>query len=137
MTGDGQFLFSTEQVAQRLAVVSLFAPKVVFERFGPYRSARFGADSEFFEGLRARLGSEAVPVLPLPLLFGLSSATSLTRTPGMEAAEDGFRAPARRDYAAIAARTRHLNGHRDAEVEAVLSAGGHLLADAGVAEGLA
>jgi hypothetical protein len=134
ITGDGEFVFSSEHAVARLAVVSLFAPRRVFERFGPYRPARFGADTEFYEGLRMRLGTDAVKLMPSPVIFGLSSATSLTRSAGIEATEDGFRAPARRAYAAAAARQRHLGGAHAGlpSPREVLEAHGVLMADAGV-----
>ena len=134
VTEDGEFVFSSDHNVARLAVVSLFAPKGVFERFGPYRSARFGADTEFYERLRMKLGLEAVKLIPAPLMFGLSSAASLTRTPGIEASEDGYRAPARRAYAAAAARRRQIGGSHEGlpDLDDVLSKHGTLMDDAGV-----
>jgi hypothetical protein len=134
VTKDGEFVFSTDHNVARLAVVSLFAPKGVFERFGPYRSARFGADTEFYERLRMKLGQGAVELMPTPLMFGLSSATSLTRSPGIEASEDGFRAPARRSYAAAAARRRQIGGAVGGlpDLDDVLRKHGTLMDDAGV-----
>lgn len=134
ITGDGEFVFSSEHAVARLAVVSLFAPRRLFERFGPYRPARFGADTEFYEGLRMRLGTDAVKLMPSPVIFGLSSATSLTRSAGIEATEDGFRAPVRRAYAAAAARQRQVGGAHAGlpSPGEVLEAHGVLMADAGV-----
>jgi hypothetical protein len=134
ITGEGEFVFSSEHAVARLAVVSLFAPKRVFERFGPYRPARFGADTEFYEGLRMQLGTDAVKLMPVPVIFGLSSSTSLTRSPGIEATEDGFRAPARRAYAAAAARHRHMSGAEASlpSPQDVLDAHGNLMNNAGV-----
>ena len=134
VTRDAEFVFSSDHLVARLAVVSLFAPKQVFERFGPYRSARIGADTEFYERLRMTLGTEAVRLMASPLMFGLSSATSLTRSPGIEATEDGFRAPARRAYASAAARKRHVGGARAhaPEIDDILAAHGILMPHAGV-----
>jgi hypothetical protein len=126
----GEFVFSSDHGVARLAVVSLFAPKALFERFGPYRSARFGADTEFYERLRMDLGVEAVKLMPHPLMFGLASATSLTRSAGIEATEDGFRAPARRAYAAFAARGRHVGGGTS-DIDDLLRNQGNLLEHAG------
>jgi hypothetical protein len=136
VTAEGEFVFSAEHAVARIAVVSLFAPKRLFEHFGPYRPARFGADTEFYEGLRLRLGTDAVKLMPVPVIFGLSSATSLTRSSGIEATEDGFRAPARRAYAAAAARKRHTGGAPIGlpSPHEVLDAHGNLLANAGVVE---
>lgn len=134
VTATGEFVFSSEHAVARLAVVSLFAPRRLFDCFGPYRPARFGADTEFYEGLRLRLGTEAVKLMPVPLIFGLSSATSLTRSAGIEANEDGFRAPARRAYAAAAARQRHMGGTAAGlpSPHEVLDTHGNLMVDAGV-----
>ena len=111
MTAGGEFVFSSDQAVARIAVVSLLAPRELYERFGPYRQARFGADTEFYEKLRARLGVDAVRLMQSPVILGLSSATSLTRSAGIEATEDGYRAPARRSYAAAAARSRLIGEH--------------------------
>lgn len=58
------------------------------------------------------LGVEAVKLMPSPLILGLSSATSLTRSAGIEATKDGFRAPARRAYASAGARRRQIGGNQ-------------------------
>jgi glycosyltransferase involved in cell wall biosynthesis len=132
---DGQFVFSSEHSVARIAVVSLMAPKHVFETAGPYRSAKFGADTEYYEGLRLRFGSTAVPIMQQPLIFGLSSETSLTRRAGMEATEDGYRSAARRTYAATSARSRLISWEagRGPNLE-VLETAEILVDDAGVSE---
>jgi hypothetical protein len=133
VTPGGEFVFSSDQAVARIAVVSLLAPREVFERFGPYRQARFGADTEFYEKLRARLGVDAVKLMPIPVILGLASASSLTRSPGIEATEDGYRAPARRSYAAAAARLRHMGEHPGLPtVEDALAEQGILLPHTGV-----
>lgn len=134
VTRDGEFVFSSDHAVARLAVVSLMAPKEVFERFGPYRSARIGADTEFYERLRMTLGVDAVRLMQSPLMFGLASASSLTRLPGIEATEDGYRAPARRAYAAAAARRRQMGGSHSGlpPIEDVLAEQGILMPYAGV-----
>src|SRR6185369_12021733 len=48
----GEFVFSIDHAVSRLAVVSLMASRAVFEAAGPYRSARFGADTEYSEALK-------------------------------------------------------------------------------------
>jgi hypothetical protein len=75
----------------------------------------------WFEGLRHEFGAEAVKKLPAPLIFGLWSAASLTRTPGLEAGEDGYRSPARIAYAEVSARQRLLGRAQvpDAKVDEV------------------
>ena len=133
VTAGGEFVFSSDQAVARIAVVSLLAPREVFERFGPYRQARFGADTEFYEKLRARLGVDAVRLMQTPVILGLASGTSLTRSPGIEATEDGYRAPARRSYAAAAARLRHMGEHPGLpSVEQSLAELGILLPHTGV-----
>lgn len=133
MTAGGEFVFSSDQAVARIAVVSLLAPRELFVRFGPYRPARFGADTEFYEMLRARLGVDAVRLMQTPVILGLASASSLTRSPGIEATEDGYRAPARRTYAAAAARSRHMGEHPGLpSVEQSLAALGVLVPHTGV-----
>lgn len=134
VTRDGEFVFSSDHAVARIAVVSLMAPKAIFERFGPYRAAKIGADTEFYERLRMTLGVDAVRLMQTPLMFGLASANSLTRSPGIEATEDGYRAPARRSYAAAAARRRHIGGAQTGfpPVEDILAAHGILMPHAGV-----
>jgi len=129
----GQFVFSTEHSVARIAVVSLMAPKHIFEQMGPYRSAKFGADTEYYEGLRLRFGAAAVPIMQQPLIFGLASASSLTRRAGMEATEDGYRSAARRVYAAASARERLISwgAAREQSVRALVDAD-VLVANAGV-----
>ena len=98
-----------------------------------HHQARFGADTEFYEKLRARLGVDAVRLMQTPVILGLASGTSLTRSPGIEATEDGYRAPARRSYAAAAARLRHMGEHPGLpSVEQSLAELGILLPHTGV-----
>ena len=133
VTRDAEFVFSSDHAVARIAVVSLMAPKAIFERFGPYRAAKIGADTEFYERLRMTLGIDSVRLMQTPLMFGLASANSLTRSPGIEATEDGYRAPARRAYAGAAARRRHIGGaHAGPPIEEVLAQQGILMPHAGV-----
>jgi hypothetical protein len=134
VTREGEFVFSSDHAVARLAVVSLLAPKAVFERYGPYAPARIGADTEFYERLRMTLGVNLVRLMPTPLLFGLASVNSLTRSPGIEATEDGYRAPARRAYASVAARLRLIGGSHPGlpSVEDMLARHGILMGHAGV-----
>ncbi|HEY9013292.1 MAG TPA: glycosyltransferase family A protein [Devosia sp.] len=134
VTREGEFVFSSDHAVARIAVVSLLAPKAIFERFGPYRAAKIGADTEFYERLRMTLGVDSVRLMQTPLMFGLASANSLTRSPGIEATEDGYRAPARRAYAGAAARRRHIGGAHAGlpPIEDVLARQGILMPHAGV-----
>jgi hypothetical protein len=134
VTSGGEFVFSSDHAVSRLAVVSLLAPRAVFERYGPYSPARIGADTEFYERLRMTLGVNLVRLMPTPLLFGLASAKSLTRSPGIEATEDGYRAPARRAYAAVAASHRQVAGLNPGlpSIQDVLAQEGILMQHAGI-----
>lgn len=97
---DGRFL--------RNCLNSIMFTRQVYETFGPYRSILCGADSEFYEQLRGRLPASNMIALRQPLVLGLWSSASLTRTSGIEADEVGYRAPARRAYAAAMGRQRIL-----------------------------
>jgi hypothetical protein len=133
VTPAGEFVFSSDQHVARLAVVSLLGARELFERFGPYQPSRIGADTELYERLRMTLGSETVTLMQSPVLFGLASANSLTRSAGIEATEDGFRAPARRSYAAAATRQRHLGGiNAGPPIEEILKANGIFMPQTGI-----
>jgi glycosyltransferase involved in cell wall biosynthesis len=105
---DGQFVFFSDQAALRMSVVSLMAPRRIFELDGPYRSARFAADTDFLERLRATYGDQYVTRVKAPQILALWSPNSLTMRPGSEALLDGFRAPARRAYSQAAFLQRFL-----------------------------
>jgi hypothetical protein len=66
---------------------------------GPYPPARFGADLDIMRRLAQRYGE--LPRLREPLLLGLWSSGSLTRSHQAEALESGYRAPARRRYSEL------------------------------------
>jgi hypothetical protein len=136
VTRSGEFVFSSEHSVARISVVSLLGQRGVFEAAGPYRSASFGADTEFLENLRMRFGTNAVPNMQVPLIFGLSSEMSLTRRAGMEATEDGYRSAARRIYAAASARTRLISWETDQsdEIDRRLAEVDVSVPDAGVIE---
>lgn len=90
----------------------------------PFRRSHIGADTEFYENLRSRFGSEKLITLSEPLIFGLWSDSSLTKLANMKAEKDGFLSTSRREYSDIAARQRIL-GMRlisDEKVHGVLKA---------------
>ena len=91
-----------------MCVVSLMVPKKIFEIEGIYRSAKFGADTEFFEHLRQTYGDKHIVRLKAPHLLGLWSSRSMTRSNGSEALEDGYRAYPRQVYAESAFQQRFL-----------------------------
>jgi len=102
ITPGGDVLFFKDQAALRMCVVSLMAPRKLFLSRGGFRAARFGADTEFYEWLRATYGDERVAKVKVPVVWGLSREGSLTRSLGTEALETGYRGPARRAYAEAA-----------------------------------
>lgn len=130
------FVFFRDQKAVRLALVSLMLKRELFEELGPFRPARVGADLELYSSLRARLGSSALSRIDAPLIFGLWSSASATRSPGTEALEDGYRAPARRCYAQLVC-AKHLPGYAapsEQEIQERLTASGNYLEPTGVIE---
>jgi hypothetical protein len=106
----------------RMSMVSLMLPKDLCIACGPFRSARFGADLEFYERLRAQFEDSRIARVMAPLILALWSGASLTRTAGCESLETGYKSPARRAYAEIVSR-RTLHGVRavtDQDITAVL-----------------
>jgi hypothetical protein len=98
---DGRIAFFKDSKASRLCRVSLMLRREAFDACGPFRSARFGADLELHATLCARFGAARVKRVDAPLLIGLWSAGSVTRTSGAEALENGYRSPARRSYSEL------------------------------------
>ena len=64
--------------AIRLACISLFAHRSVFEKIGYFDSMRMGADTEFIERIKAYWGDDAVLHDPIPSMFMLNHSTSMT-----------------------------------------------------------
>ena len=64
--------------AIRLACISLFAKRSVFEKIGYFDSMRVGADTEFIERIKATFGDDVVLHDPIPSMFMLNHSTSLT-----------------------------------------------------------
>jgi Glycosyl transferase family 2 len=96
---DGHVVFFADGRATRMSVVSLLVRREALLAVGPYPSARFGADLDILQRLRARHGPAALARLRTPGLLGLWSDSSVTRRAAAESLESGFRAPARRAYA--------------------------------------
>ncbi len=105
---DGTVVFFRDHRCQRMSVVSLMARRELFGAHGGYRNVLCGADTDFLERIRLQLEPDAVIELEQPLVLALWSPQSLTRQPGLEATEDGYRSPARRRFAEIAGRQRLL-----------------------------
>lgn len=136
MTPDGRIVFFKDQNAVRLSVVSLMMTRDTFRLLGPYRPARHGADLEYLEDIRRRLGSDAVCRLREPMVLGLWSGRSLTRSAGAEALEDGYRSPSRRVYSDLIYRKRALHGEAptDEEITEALAAVGNYVSPVEVTE---
>lgn len=134
VTPEGDFVFFKNQKAVRLGLVSLMLPRAVFEQVGKFRSARIGADLELYSHLRARYGAERIARIQAPMVFGLWSSSSLTRSAGTEALADGYRSPARRSYGEMVALKYGDDGSRpsDDEIDERLRAFDNYLPPAGV-----
>jgi hypothetical protein len=119
---NGHFVTFPDGAFLRMCVNSIMFHRKVFDAFGPYRSVLFGADSEFYEKARGHLRPNQVSQVEVPGVLGLWSSSSLTKTPGIEADERGYRAPKRRLYAGLAGRQRMLGNQIVSEdfVEEVL-----------------
>ncbi len=105
---EGRVPFFRDRKASRMAIVSLMASREVFAQLGPYRGARFAADFEFLERLKARYGVGAVARIRSPQLLCLWSERSVTRGAASEALANGYRSPARRAYSDLVYRERVL-----------------------------
>jgi hypothetical protein len=127
----GRFSFFEGGSPERLAMVSLMARR---EHLGAFRPARFGADLEMREALRARHGERAFDVLRQVQLLVLSSEASLTRREGSESLEDGYRSPARRAYSELVFRRYVAREVADAAIEAALRASGNWAEAAPISE---
>ncbi len=108
MRSNGHIVMFKDGLFTRQCLNSIMYCRSVFEKFGPYRSALCGADSEFYEKIRGQLTKDQITIVKQPVVLGLWSSASLTQTSGFEANELGYRAPSRRAYAAVAARQRIL-----------------------------
>ncbi|MCP4449428.1 MAG: glycosyltransferase family 2 protein [Myxococcales bacterium] len=105
---DGRVEFFRDRNANRMAIVSLMASRRVFAELGPYRSARFGADFEFLERLKARYGAGSIARVHSPQLLCLWAEQSATKQSGAQALSTGYRSPARRLYGDLVYRQRVL-----------------------------
>jgi hypothetical protein len=68
---------------------------------GPYPSAKIGADLDVYRRIVRAHGGESVVRHHAPLLLGLWSEQSLTRSAQQQSLESGYRAPARRRYSEL------------------------------------
>ena len=126
LTPEGHFVAFSDGEFLRMCVNSIMFHRQVFTMFGPYRSVMFGADSEFYEYVRGHLGRDKISNVSGVGVLGLWSNSSLTKTPGIEANERGYRAPKRRIYSGLAGRQRVLGKNiiTDVDVNKVLTSAG-------------
>ncbi len=132
---DSTFVFYCRPGPLRLSMVSLMLRRSLVRELGPFRSARFGADKEFYERLRSRFPGR-VARIHQPLILSLWSSSSLTRGRGSESLETGFRSEARHAYSELSFR-RWLFGEEqvpDTAIEASLLEHGNYLEPAPVRE---
>jgi hypothetical protein len=133
---DGTVVFFRRGGAVRMSVVSLMMRKDLCMACGPFRSARFGADFELYQKLRARFGDVRIGRVKAPLILALWSRASLTRTAGCESLETGYKSPARRAYGEIVSRQTLLGARTitDHEITALLRQHGNYLEPMGIVE---
>jgi hypothetical protein len=136
LRADGTVVFFRQGAAVRMSVVSLMMSKELCMSCGPFRSARFGADFEFYQKLRALYGDRRIARIKAPLILALWSSSSLTRAAGCEALETGYRSPARRAYCEIVSQRTRLGSRAiaDADVDALLRKHGNYLEPAGIVD---
>jgi len=133
---DGTVVFFRNGGPVRMSMVSLMLARDLCTECGPFRSARFGADFEFYERLRARFGDCRIARVTAPLILALWSGSSLTRTAGSESLETGYKSAARRAYTEIVSR-RTLAGSPtivDQDIIAVLRQHDNYLEPTGIDE---
>jgi hypothetical protein len=98
---DGSFAFFPNGRAARLSIVSLMVTRAALAAAGPYPSARIGADLDIYRRIVRGYGGARVVRLPAPLVLGLWSPRSLTRSAAQQSLESGYRAPSRRRYSEL------------------------------------
>jgi hypothetical protein len=98
---DGSVAFFWNGRAARLSIVSLMASRAALRGLGGYPPARVGADLDVYRRLLKRHGASSVVRLATPLLLGLWSEQSLTRSALSESLESGYRSPVRRRYSEL------------------------------------
>ena len=102
----GHFVFFRDLAAVRLCLPSLMVERSLAHSLGEFRWARIAADDEYFYRLQARVGATNVARLRQPLVLGLWSDSSLTRSAKHESLANGYRSSSRRAYRELCARQR-------------------------------
>jgi hypothetical protein len=98
---DGSIAFFSNGRAARLSIVSLLVRRTVLRDLAPYPGAKVGADLDMYRRILQRFGHPKMIRLNTPLLLGLWSDRSLTRTALAESLESGYRSPTRRRYSEL------------------------------------
>jgi Glycosyl transferase family 2 len=98
---DGSIPFFPNGRAARLSIVSLLVTRRALLAAGPYPSAKIGADLDIYRRILRAHPAGAVVRSHAPLLLGLWSEQSLTRSLAQQSLESGYRAPARRRYSEL------------------------------------
>lgn len=132
MTADGAFVFFRNQRATRLCMASLMLKPETFWRIGPFRPVRVGADLELYSRIVSARGARGVTRVRTPLMLVSSSSTSVTRSAGMEALQDGYRSPARRLYSELVHAQQTGRRLGNGNVEALLRTSGNYAARAAI-----
>ncbi|NVK57800.1 MAG: glycosyltransferase family 2 protein [Alteromonadaceae bacterium] len=131
---NGHFVAFRDGTYLRQCLNSIMFFRSVYQEHGPYRSSLTSADSEFYEKLRGALPRGQIAIASEPLVLGLWSSASLTRTAGIEANEVGYRSVARRAYSSKMGRQRILGRElvSDMDIELTLKEAGIYREDKGV-----
>jgi Glycosyl transferase family 2 len=98
---DGSVAFFWNGRAARLSIVSLMVTREALRSAGSYPPAKVGADLDLYRRVLKRHGDASIVRLDTPLLLGLWSDQSLTRSATSESLESGYRAPVRRRYSEL------------------------------------
>jgi hypothetical protein len=98
---DGSVAFFWNGRAARLSIVSLMVTREALRGAGHYPPAKIGADLDIYRRILKRHGDASVVRLDTPLLLGLWSDQSLTRSATSESLESGYRSPVRRRYSEL------------------------------------
>jgi Glycosyl transferase family 2 len=126
MAPSGRIAFFPSQNVLRLALFSTLYARRVIDTLGAFFPAKVGADLDYYERARETFGERYVQRIPEALFLSLWADGSLTRQPGLESLEDGYRAPIRRSYCQWSYE-RRVGRKSQAQLEAALVASGNVL----------
>jgi thioredoxin-like negative regulator of GroEL len=98
MTSGGEVVIKAGgQIAHLCCISLVFRRGPVVDAIGFFDSVRIAADLEFIERIGLRFGSDAVPRIKTPLLFGRTRSDSLTASEEYGILRTGF-TPTRQEY---------------------------------------